>query len=125
MFQVESKTAKEGQRAYQTKIINSLFEKGDDGSFRVMSDRQQFQEYRRVWKANVAKDKTEAMPKTLMLASHFHGNEAPMNQAINNGELMSKIDPVSKLEYLPFRKFSHTELYEATNQGNKSRETRS
>ena len=48
-----------------------------------------------------------------------------MNQAINNGELMSKIDPVSKLEYLPFRKFSHTELYEATNQGNKSRETRS
>ena len=110
MFQVESKTAKEGQRAYQTKLINSLFEKGDDGSFRVMSDRQQFQEYRKVWKANVAKDKTEAMPKTLMLASHFHGNEALMNQAINNGELMSKIDPVSKLEYLQFRKFSHTEL---------------
>ncbi|CAK9053994.1 unnamed protein product, partial [Durusdinium trenchii] len=50
------------------------------------------------------------MPKTLMLASHFHGNEALMNQAINNGELMSKIDPVSKLEYLQFRKSSHTEL---------------
>lgn len=110
MFNVESKKAKEGQRAYQSKLINQLFSKGADGAFRLMTDRQEFQEYRAIFHRSIAKDKTEGLPRTLMLASHFHGNETLMKKAIDNGELVSKTDPVSKIEYLEFRKLSSAEI---------------
>ena len=118
MFQVESKKAKEGQRAFQTKLINSLFEKADDGSYKIMTDKHEFEQYRKVFHQSLAKDKTEAMPRTLMLASHFHGNEALMKKALDNGELISKHDPESKLEYLQFRRFSNIEV-----RGNEEGET--
>ena len=35
MFNIESKKSKEGVRAYQTKLINSLFSKQSDGTFRL------------------------------------------------------------------------------------------
>ena len=110
MFNVESKKAKEGQRAYQSKLINQLFSKGADGAFRLMTDRQEFQEYRAIFHRSIAKDKTEGLPRTLMLASHFHWNETLMKKAIDNGELVSKTDPVSKIEYLEFRKLSSAEI---------------
>ena len=110
MFNVESKKAKEGQRAYQSKLINQLFSKGADGAFRLMTDRQEFQEYRAIFHRSIAKDKTEGLPRTLMLASHFHGNETLMKKAIDNGELVSKTDPVSKIECLEFRKLSSAEI---------------
>jgi len=110
MYQVESKKAKEGVRNYQTKLINSLFQKGDDGTYRLMTDKHEFEQYRKVFHQTIAKDKAEAMPKTLMLASHFHGNEQLMKRALDNGELISKVDPSSKLEYLQFRKLSSIEV---------------
>eukprot|EP00435_Cladocopium_sp_Y103_P060738 s2564_g22.t1 len=110
MYNVESKKSNEGVRAYQTKLINSLFQKKEDGSYKIMTDKQEFQEYRKIFHSTVAKDKTEALPRTLMLASHFHGNEQLMQRALDNGELVSKKDTESKIEYLQFRKFSSAEV---------------
>lgn len=118
MFNVESKKSKEGQRAYQTRLINQLFDKNKDGTFRVMTDKHEFQEYRKIFHRQVAKDKTEALPRTIMLASNFHGNEALMKKAIDNGELISKVDKETKVEYLQFRKLSSAEI-----RGNETGET--
>ena len=90
MYNVESKKSNEGMRAYQTKLINSLFQKKEDGSYKIMTDRHEFQEYRKIFHTTVAKDKTESLPRTLMLASHFHGNEVLMKTALDNGELVSR-----------------------------------
>ena len=106
MFNIESKKSKEGVRAYQTKLINSLFSKQSDGTFRLQTDRHEFQEYRKIFHQSLAKDKTESLPRTLMLASHVHGDEQLMKKAIDNGELVAKYDKEAKLEYLQFRKFS-------------------
>eukprot|EP00435_Cladocopium_sp_Y103_P033011 s3046_g8.t1 len=110
MFNVESKKAKEGQRAYQSKLINQLFSKNDDGTYRLQTDRQEFQEYRAVFHQSIAKDKTESLSRTVMLASHFHGNETLMKKAIDNGELVAKRDPESQIECLQFRKLSSAEV---------------
>ena len=110
MYNVESKKSNEGMRAYQTKLINSLFQKKEDGSYKIMTDRHEFQEYRKIFHTTVAKDKTESLPRTLMLASHFHGNEVLMKTALDNGELVSRKDTQSGVEYLQFRKFSNAEV---------------
>ena len=104
MYQVESKKSKEGARAYQTKLINQLFSKTSDGTYRLMTDKHEFQEYRQVFQRTVAKDTTEAIPRTLMLAKNFHGNEVLLKKAIDNGEVVAKTDTDSNIEYLQFRK---------------------
>lgn len=110
MYNQESKKSKDGARAYQTKLINALFSKNSDGTYRLQTEKHQFEEYRKVYHQSLAKDKTEALPRTLMLASHFHGHEGLMKKAIDNGELVSKVDSQSKIEYLQFRKFANIEL---------------
>ena len=110
LFNVEAKKSPEGARLAQTRLINSLFQKNEDGTFTVQTDRHEFQEYRKIYHQSIAKDKTEALPRTLMLASHFHGNETLMKKALDNGELVSKVDKESNVEYLQFRKLTNAEV---------------
>ena len=107
MYQVESKKSKEGARAYQTKLINQLFSKTSDGTYRLMTDKHEFQEYRQVFQRTVAKDTTEAIPRTLMLAKNFHGNEALLKRPLTTGKWLQRTDTDSNIEYLQFRKLKN------------------
>ena len=110
MYNIEAKKSKDGARSFQTRLINSLFQKNKDGTFSVQTEKHEFQEYRKIYHQSIAKDKTEALPRTLMLASHFHGNEALLKKALDNGELVSKFDKQSNVEYLQFRKLTNAEV---------------
>ena len=110
MYNVEAKKSKDGARAFQTRLINSLFHKTKDGTFSVQTEKHEFQEYRKIYHQSIAKDKTEALPRTIMLASHFGGNETLMKKALDNGELVSKFDKQSNVEYLQFRKLTNAEV---------------
>ena len=110
MYNIEAKKSKDGARAFQTRLINSLFQKNKDGTFSVQTEKHEFQEYRKIYHQSIAKDKTEALPRTIMLASHFGGNEALMKKALDNGELVSKVDKQSNVEYLQFRKLTNAEV---------------
>ena len=110
MYNIEAKKSKDGARAFQTRLINSLFQKNKDGTFSVQTEKHEFQEYRKIYHQSIAKDKTEALPRTIMLASHFGGNEALLKKALDNGELVSKVDKQSNVEYLQYRKLTNAEV---------------
>ena len=118
MYEVQSKAAPEGQRNFITKLINGLFKKQADGTFKVLTDKHEFKEYKKVYNKHLAEDKVEALPRLMMLASKFHGNETLMEKAISKGELVSRIDEKTGVEYLQFRKLSETNL-----KGNEEGET--
>lgn len=105
MWYHESKKAP-SQRAFPTEIINRLMVKGSDGQYRLNTDQQFFEQYRHVYTQHKAKDKSKSLPRTVMLASHFHGNEALLKESIANGEISSHFDKETNVEFLSFRELS-------------------
>ena len=105
MWHYESKKAP-SQRAFQTEIINRLMVKGSDGQYRLNTDQQFFEQYRHAYTQHKAKDKSKSLPRTVMLASHFHGNEALLKESIQNGEIKSHFDKETNVEFLAFRELS-------------------
>lgn len=105
MWYHESKKAP-SQRAFPTEIINRLMVKGSDGQYRLNTDQQFFEQYRHVYTQHKAEDKSKSLPKTVMLASHFHGNEALLTESIANGEISSHFDKETNVEFLSFRELS-------------------
>ena len=102
MWQVESKKAA-SQREFQTDMINKLMVKKPDGRWKVQTDHQHFEEYRKVYQEHSVRDKSKGLPRGVMLASHFHGNADLMDQSIKDGELVVTTDEKSGLEFLAFR----------------------
>ena len=115
MWSIESKKAP-SERAFKTELINSLFAKQKDGSYRIDTDSHQFAQYRKVHHAHIAKTKDEALPKNLMIGTHFSGDERLFNRALEDKELTSFKDEASGIEYYSFRKLQAVDLH-ASEQG--------
>lgn len=108
MWEYESKKAV-SQRQFQTNLINNLFTRQEDGTYRMNTDSQEFKEYQSIYTRHQAKDKKKGMPRGVMLASHFHGDSRALDRSIADGEIQSFKDPESGVEFLTFRELSVTE----------------
>ena len=105
MYEHESKAAPQGRRSFQSSIINKLFTKQSDGSFRVNSDSGEFSQWNKLYERHTSKDKTKALPWGVMLYTHFGGNENAMKESLNKGELQ-RMDDEKGMSYLSFRELS-------------------
>ncbi|CAJ1436969.1 unnamed protein product [Effrenium voratum] len=108
MWQIESKKA-QSQRQFQTNLINGLFNKQTDGSYKMNTESHQFKEYQKIYVQHVAKDKKKGMPRGIMLASVFHGDSRAMEASLSKGELQSHKDDAG-MEYLSFRELQTVEV---------------
>ena len=108
MWQIESKKA-QSQRQFQTNLINGLFNKQTDGSYKMNTESHQFKEYQKIYVQHVAKDKKKGMPRGIMLASVFHGDSRAMEASLAKGELQSHKDDAG-MEYLSFRELQTMEV---------------
>ena len=115
MWEIQAKSAEIGERAFKTKLVNSLFKRQADGTLKVDTDQHFFEEYRSIYETHLAKDKRKSLPRGIMLATHFGGNERLMQSSLDKGELEVTYD--GNMEFLSFR-----ELTVADIRGNESRE---
>ncbi|CAJ1402570.1 unnamed protein product [Effrenium voratum] len=93
MWQIESKKA-QSQRQFQTNLINGLFNKQTDGSYKMNTESHQFKEYQKIYVQHVAKDKKKGMA---------------MEASLAKGELQSHKDDAG-MEYLSFRELQTMEV---------------
>ncbi|CAJ1358869.1 unnamed protein product [Effrenium voratum] len=84
MWQIESKKA-QSQRQFQTNLINGLFNKQTDGSYKMNTESHQFKEYQKIYVQHVAK------------------------ASLAKGELQSHKDDAG-MEYLSFRELQTMEV---------------
>lgn len=77
MWEIESRKAP-SERKFKTNLVNNLFSRLEDGTFKICTDSNQFRQWRRVYEKSVASDKKTSMPEGVMLHSHFHGDRAAM-----------------------------------------------
>ncbi len=108
MWQVESKK-QPSSRQYQTHLVNSLMVKNTDGSYSINTTDHMFEEYRKVFVEQKAKETTRGMPRGVFLQSYFHGNQQALNESISKGEVLCSKDEASGVEYLSFREVSLSE----------------
>lgn len=106
-----------GERAYKTKLVNTLMKQQSDGSYLVDTDCHMYKRYQEVYETHLSRDQQKAVPRGIMLASYFHGDEALMNKSIASGELKSTKDPKSGVEFLSFRSLKIEDI-----KGNTTRE---
>ena len=95
-------------------IINNLFVKQADGSFRMDYDNNIIVEARSQIERKEAARNELGMPKTVFLANIFHGNEYLLKRAIDNGEVEVKQDEGK--EFYSFRTISTSHI-KATESG--------
>ena len=105
MWDIESRKAP-SERKFKTQLVNNLFHRLDDGTFKVQTDSNSFRQWRKIYEQNIAKDKTESMPEGVMLHSHFHGDKQAMDASLKSGELESWKDSTSGVTFMAFRKVS-------------------
>jgi len=117
MWEHGAKSSGMGERAYKTKLVNSLMKQQSDGSYIVDTDCHMYQRYQEVYETHMSRDQQKAVPRGIMLASYFHGDEALMNKSIASGELSSTKDPKSGVEFLSFRSLKIEDI-----KGNTTRE---
>ena len=109
LWEIESKK-QPSERAFKTHLVNSLFSKQPDGSYRLDTEGHIFKQAKKTYSAHIAKAKDESWPKGIMIASYFHGDEKLFQKSVDAGELQSHIDEASGLEYFGFKKLSTTDL---------------
>jgi len=86
MWDIESRKAP-SERKFKTNLVNNLFSRLDDGTFKICTDSNQFKQWRRVYERHLATDKKTSMPEGVMLHSHFHGDRSAMEASLQSGEL--------------------------------------
>lgn len=105
MWDIESRKAP-SERKFKTNLVNNLFSRLDDGTFKICTDSNQFKQWRRVYERHLATDKKTSMPEGVMLHSHFHGDRSAMEASLQRGELESWKDAESGVTFVAFRKLS-------------------
>jgi len=117
MWEHGAKESGKGERNYRTSLINTMMSKQKDGSYAVSTDNHMYKSYRETFHKHVSKDQQKALPRGIMLATHFHGNEKLMQNSIDSGELQVCKDDSSGIEFLSFRALKIEDV-----KGNVSRE---
>ena len=105
MWEIESRKAP-SERKFKTNLVNNLFSRLEDGTFKICTDSNQFRQWRRVYEKSVASDKKTSVPEGVMLHSHFHGDRTAMEASVQRGELESWKDAESGVTFVAFRKVS-------------------
>ena len=98
-----AKESGKGERNYRTSLINTTMAKQKDGSYAVNTDNHMYKSYKETFHKHISKDQMKALPRGIMLATHFHGNAQLMQASIDSGELQVCKDDASGIDFLSFR----------------------
>ncbi|CAE7491383.1 unnamed protein product, partial [Symbiodinium necroappetens] len=82
-----------GNRAFKSIVINKLYQRQPDGSLRLCLSDPIFSEAQQLYTNSYSKTKQHSLPETVMLASHFGGNERLFQEAARKGEIFSQKGP--------------------------------
>ena len=85
---VEKQSAKAANpREFKSQVINKLFKKSKSGKLELNLEDQMFQEHKRIFTKNFAKEQDRAMPESIMCGLYFHNDRNAFRQALQAGDI--------------------------------------
>lgn len=96
---------KASPRSFRTSIINSLFERTENGRYRLMDKRPMFLEAKSLYEKRFGKEQDKGFPKSVIRGLYFNNSEAALQAAVDCGDVFVFTQDDGK-EYYAFHQVS-------------------